>query len=247
MPAEDSGRVIICKPDVVRHTDDLDRLGHIVTVEIRAQLDAMVGRLLDLPNENAPTQLVKDTINPFVPEPLERFRGQRQGDGVMVGAPRIHAITMLRIAMTIRDEGHWQHPTWRRYRLAMGIARVNWDRDPYGLGSVPNGWDINVIARLERDQCPPGSIVINAGLMQEVKQYAHDIYPLFESRSAELMGIEGLQTFGILPPRAHLPVEALRTQWRLFLQDSWLPAALTAGVTVVGSLAWAYLAWRLWP
>jgi hypothetical protein len=237
--------MIICKLDVVRSTEALEKRGHVVTVEIRIQLDALIGRLLtDLPNEAAPTTpLVKDLPNPYAPPSPYRFHGERQGDGVMLGAPRTHALTMLRAAMTIRDEPAWQHPTWHPLRFALGIAEVSWDREPYAPGSVPNGRDIVIISRLLSDQCSPGSIVVNEALLRAIREYDHGLLALFELQSAELKGIEGSQTFGLVPPRHRPPAEALRTRWRDFVQTSWLPAVLTGGCVTLGALAWARVVW----
>lgn len=222
--------MIIGKIDVVRSTIELDKRGHAVTVAIRAQIDALVDRLLTaLPNERAPN----------LPQ---RFRGERHGDGVMIGAPREHALVLLREAMTIRDEPPWQHPGWFPLRMAFGIATVSWDAEAFGKYSIPNGRDIVIVSRLLETECPAGSIVINETLLRAVQEYDNALSHLFERRSAELRGIEGPQVYGIMPPRAHPRFAPVLTRWKRLVQGPCTPIALTLGAVAWGFLGW----WWLW-
>lgn len=215
--------MIICKIDAARSTDALDKRGHAVTVEIRAQLDTFLTRMLkDLPNESLPN-------DPF------RFHGERQGDGLMLGAPRTHALEVLRTALTIRDEPPWQHPSWLPVRMSLGIATVSWDREPYGVGSVPNGRDIIIISRL-LEECPPGSIVVNQALLLAIREYGNELLALFEERQGELKGIEGMVVYGLVPPRPKVAFSPIVTRWRVFTQSR-------AGAIIlwVGSVAWGWV------
>lgn len=217
--------MILCKFDTVRSTEALERRGHDVTVGIRTQLAAVV------------TRLFASLLTTALPTSL-RFTGERQGDGLMVGAPRAHAIEMLREAMTLQAEPPWQHPTWLPVRMAVGIAEVTWDGAPYSPGSVPNGRDIVILSRLLETECPAGSVVVNEPLLRHLREYDRPLFDLFEERDAELKGIEGRQKYGLIPPRKHPALLPLVTRWKQF-------AASSAGVVVLtlGVLAWAAVAW----
>lgn len=216
--------------DAKDSTPDLERRGHQATVALREQLDAVAARLLrDLPNESAPNL-------------AQRFIGQRQRDGMLIGAPRVHAIPLLWEALKIQDEGAWQHKGWLPLRMSLGVGEVVWDRGAYKEGSVPNGRDLVIISRL-MGQCPPYSTVVNEPLLRLMREHDRELYALFEERHAELKGIEGVVTYGLMPSRTQPPVLAVFSAWRRFVRSPFVYVLYT-----LGTLAWLFLLgwWRGW-
>lgn len=175
--------MIVCKFDAVRSTDALEREGHVVTERLRAQVASVAGRLLAV-----------------LPADAERFLGQRQGDGLLLGAPRRNSLPLLQAAMTLQELPAWLAPSALPLRFSLGIVTVSWEGQEWGASSVPNGRGLTIVSRL-MEQCPSGGIVINRDLHQIVREYGASVRDLFTPQTAELKGISEPEGYWLMVPR----------------------------------------------
>lgn len=250
--------------DVPRSTELTHIKGSAITIAVRVQLDEVVGRdaegaqpeivgrvFGDLPNEqisNSIGKVFKDGVGvdpALLPKP-HRYRGGRQGDGMMIGAPQEHAIQMLRSVMRMQEEKPWQHqnrpglPDWvAPMYVALGVCRVIWDGAPYEPGSIPNGDDINILGKLIKRE-GPGTIILNAALITHIRQHANELVHLIEEKNCQLEGIQGDIQYGRIPAR-DFPVRArAANRWHTFMRSPWAYAFAGAGTVawIIVGIRW---------